>query len=172
MRQAHLGFRFLRGITVLLLSTIAGCSARPISATRTRRKLRFNQADVSRYSLFNRERGNLHTEASQHRKAVRSPFFKDWLDHSAVAREVLLGCRQYGHFDPASTKLPDCRSYARDHHMPGFKKRVHGNCGDLPRRIFATQSECGRLDSERSLSSLCTSYSTRRIDGFESSNNR
>ena len=65
---------------------------------------------MSRYSLFNRERGNLHTEASQHRKAVNSPFFKDWLDHSAVAREVLPGWSAIRKFRGHTPLLPYCWS--------------------------------------------------------------
>ena len=59
------------GITVLLLSTIAGCLARKISATRIRRVFRFGREDVLRYSLFNQERESLHTETSQYCKAIR-----------------------------------------------------------------------------------------------------
>jgi hypothetical protein len=52
-------------------------------------KVQIQSAGCVQLQLFNRERGNLHTEGSQHRKAVRLPFFKDRLDHSAVAREDL-----------------------------------------------------------------------------------
>ena len=51
---------------MLLLSTIAGCSARPISATRIHRKFSLDRGKCPRYSLFDGERGSVRVEASQH----------------------------------------------------------------------------------------------------------